>query len=47
MKCIVEDVGLVVDDVDEAEIELLVVSMNTPPAMAGGDTVLAFVAAFL
>lgn len=51
-----EDVGAVgdvlgltpgVELVLDVEVELSVTSMNTPPAMAGGETVLAFVAALL
>lgn len=56
----VDDVGLVVDEVDEVaegeavvdaavvldvELEISLASMNTPPAMAGGEAVLAVLAA--
>lgn len=58
MKGTGEDVGLVVDEVGEVEavelapeleveVELEVTSMNIPPAMAGGDTELVFLAAVL
>lgn len=54
----VEDVGLVVGDVDvlapevvvvlDAEVELAVEARNTPPAMAGGETLaVVFLAALL
>lgn len=53
----VEAVGLEVGDVDvlapevedvlDAEVELVVAATNTPPAMAGGETLLVFVAALL
>ena len=36
-----------VEVVLDAEVELPVASMNTPPAMAGGATVLVFLAAIL
>lgn len=48
-KAVGEGVGVVVDDevVLIAEVELPVASINTPPAMVGGETEVVFLAAVL